>query len=81
MLYYDRIDVFERIDINKTSASKECDISHYLNFLNYSFMFQSIVCNRYRDMLMMSMNINDIAIIEAVTLEQNADLIKKCGTL
>ena len=81
MLYYDRIDVFERTDINKTSASKECDISHYLNFLNYSFMFQSNVCNRCRDMLMMSVNINDIAIIEAVTLEQNADLIKKCGTL
>ena len=81
MLYYDRIDVFERIDINKTSASKECDISHYLNFLNFSFTFQSNVCNRCRDMLMMSMNINDIAIIEAVTLEQNADLIKKCGTL
>ena len=26
MLYYDRIDVAERIDINKTNASKECDI-------------------------------------------------------
>ena len=26
MLYCDRIDVFERIDVNKTSASKECDI-------------------------------------------------------
>ena len=26
MLYYDRIDVFEGIDINKTSASKECDM-------------------------------------------------------
>ena len=28
MLYYDRIDVSEGIDINKTSASKECDICH-----------------------------------------------------
>ena len=26
MLEYDRIDVSEGIDINKTSASKECDI-------------------------------------------------------
>ena len=25
-LYYDGIDVFEGIDINKTSASEECDI-------------------------------------------------------
>ena len=29
MLYYDRIDVSEGIDVNKTSASKECDICHY----------------------------------------------------
>ena len=29
MLYYDRIDVSEGIDINKTSASKECDVCHY----------------------------------------------------
>ena len=29
MSYYDRIDVSEGIDVNKTSASKECDIYHY----------------------------------------------------
>ena len=29
MLEYDRIDISERIDINKTSASKKCDICHY----------------------------------------------------
>ena len=34
MLYYDRIDVSEGIDINKTSESKECDICHYCYFLN-----------------------------------------------
>ena len=26
MLYFDRIDVSERVDVNKTSASKECVI-------------------------------------------------------
>ena len=29
MLYYDRIDVPEGIDINKTSVSKDCDICRY----------------------------------------------------
>ena len=29
MLYYDRIDIPEGIDFNKTSESKECDICHY----------------------------------------------------
>ena len=32
MLYYDRIDISEGIDINKTNASKECDISYYWFF-------------------------------------------------
>ena len=29
MLNYDRIDVSGGVDINKTSAPKECDICHY----------------------------------------------------
>ena len=29
MLGYDRIGVLERIDVNKTNTSKECDICHY----------------------------------------------------
>ena len=63
MLYYDRIDGSGGIDINKTSASKKCDICHYGYFLNYSFKFQPNVCNRCHDLLMMSMNLSDIAIL------------------
>ena len=40
MLYYDRTDVSEGIDINKTSTSKESDICHYRYFLNKGFKFQ-----------------------------------------
>ena len=29
MLYVNRIDVSEGIDVNKTSESKQCDICHY----------------------------------------------------
>ena len=29
MLEYDRIDVSEGIDINKTNPSKECNMCHY----------------------------------------------------
>ena len=60
MLYYGRINVFGGIYINQTSASKECDICHYLYFLNYSYKFQSNVCNRYHDLLMMSLNFSDL---------------------
>ena len=35
MLYYDdTVDFSEGIDINKTGASKECDICHYWYILN-----------------------------------------------
>ena len=46
MLYYDKIDVSERIDINKTSELKECDICHYWYFLNKAFKFQPNVRQR-----------------------------------
>ena len=39
MLYHERIYISEGIDVNKTSASKDCDVCHYWYFLNYSFTF------------------------------------------
>ena len=63
MIYFDRIDVSKGIDVNKTSASKECDICQYWYFLSYSFRFQPNVCNRCHDLLMMSINLSDIAIL------------------
>ena len=63
MLYFDRINVSEGNDVNKTSASKVCDICHHWHFLNYSFKFQPSVCNRCHDLLMMSMNLSNIGIL------------------
>ena len=63
MFYYDRIDVSEGIDINKTGASKECNICHYWYFLNHSFKFQPNVCNKCHDLLMMSINLINITIL------------------
>ena len=39
---YDRMDVSEGIDDNKTSASKECGVCHCWYFWSYSFKFQQI---------------------------------------
>ena len=64
MLYCDIIDVFEGIDINRTSAPKECDICHYQYFLNKGFQLQAYVCNRCNDLLRMSMNLSDLAILK-----------------
>ena len=59
----DRTGVSERIDINKTTELKECDIYHYLFFLDNESNFQINVYNWCHNVLMMSMNFNNIAII------------------
>ena len=68
MLYYDGTDISEGIDVNRTSESKECDICHYLYFLNKGFKYQLYVYNRCHDFLMsinlMCMNLCDIAILK-----------------
>ena len=64
MLYFDRIDVYEGTDINNTSELKECDICHICRyFLHKGFKFQLNVCNGCHDLLTMSMNLSDIAIL------------------
>ena len=66
MLYDDRIDISEGIDVNKTSESKECDVCHYWHFQNKGFKFQAHVCNRCHDVLMVSMNLSDTAILNNI---------------
>ena len=62
MLYFDRTEVSEGIDVNKTNEPKECDICHYWYFLNKGFTFQPNVYNRCHCLLMMSMNLSNAAI-------------------
>ena len=63
MLHYERIDVSEGIDVNTTSASNEIIICHYWYFLDKGFKFQASVRNGCPDVLMMSTNLNSIAIL------------------
>ena len=89
MLYYDGIDISEKIDVNKTSKSKECDICHYWYFLDNEFNFQSHVCNGCYDLLMMPMSLSNIAITiisgssknVVINLMQNINLTKISRTL
>ena len=64
MMYYDRIVFSEGIDINNAIALEECNICHYWYVLNKGFKFQTYVCSRCHDLLIMSMNLNDIAILK-----------------
>ena len=63
MLEYDRIDISEGIDINKTNASKECDICHYWYFLDKNFNYESYFCNGCHNLMQKGINFNDVAIV------------------
>ena len=62
MLEYNRIDISERIDVNKTNASKECDICHYWYFKDIGFKYESYLCNGCDDLMQNVMSFNDAAI-------------------
>ena len=55
---------YDGTDINKISASKKCDVCHYWYILNFNFKFQQDVCNRCLDLLVMSVNFSDAAILK-----------------
>ena len=63
MLYFNKIDIAEGIDVNKTSKSKECDICNYWYFLDKGFKFSPHVCNVCHDVLMVPVNLSEIAIL------------------
>ena len=80
ILYYDRIDVSEGIDINKRGASKDRHICHYGYFLDKGFTFQPIYCKGCNDVLMMSMNLNNISILNINGIDYHCIIteISKC---
>ena len=43
MLEYDRIEVFDGTDVNKTDGSRECIIYYYWLFLNINFKYAMVV--------------------------------------
>ena len=51
MLEYERIDISEGIDVNKTNLSKECDICHYWYFKDIGFKFEPYLCNGCRNLM------------------------------
>ena len=65
MLQYDKIDVSEGIDVNKSSTSKECVLCHYWFFKDIGFKSEEHVCNGYHNLLRMGFPLKDIAILSA----------------
>ena len=64
-LRYQKIDVSEGIDVNKTGASKECELCHYQFFKDIRFKSEEHVCNKCHDLLTIAYSLKDIAILNA----------------
>ena len=65
MIRYQKIDISEGIDVNKTSASKECKVCHYWFFKDIGFKLEEHVCNKCHVLLTIAYSLKNIAILNA----------------
>ena len=63
MLEYDRINISEGIDVNKTNFSKKCDICHYRYFKDFGFKYEKYLCNGCHDLMQKAMSLNNVVIV------------------
>ena len=75
MLEYDRIDISEGVNIDKTSASKECSICHYWYFLDKNFNYDPYLCSECHDLMQKAMSLKNVA---SVSIKGNDCRIHFC---
>ena len=63
MLKYDKIDVTEGIDLNKTNKSREFMFCHYCYYLNKNFSYGPFTCDRCYNTVQRSTDFKKIVII------------------
>ena len=63
MLEYDKIDISEGIDVNKTNELKEWMLCHYWYFLNKNFKSGPYPCNDCYNIVQKSISFKNIAIV------------------
>ena len=63
MVEYERIDISEGSDVNKTNLSKDCDICHYWYFKVIGFKYEPYLCNGCDDLMQKAMGFKNVAIV------------------
>ena len=63
MLEYDRMEISEGIDIEKTNKSKECMLSHHWYFLHMNFSYGPYLCDGCYNMTQKSIDPKNIDIV------------------
>ena len=63
MLKYDKIDITEGIDVDKTNKSRECMFCHYWYYLNINFSYGPFTCDGCDNIVQKSTDFKNIAIV------------------
>ena len=63
MIEHKRIDISERIDVNKTDKSRECKFCHYWYFLHKKFSYGPYICDDCYNFSQKSRDFKNIAIV------------------
>ena len=63
MLEYDRIDILERIDINKTNASKSVMFVITGILSDKGYKYEPYLCNGFHYLTQKTMNFDDVAMV------------------
>ena len=63
MLEYDRIDISEGIDVDKTDKSKECKLCHYWYFLDKNLTYGPSLCDSCYNIMQNATDFKNIAIV------------------
>ena len=63
MLKYDKIDITEGIDVDKTNKSKECMFCHYWYYLDKNFSDGPCTCDSCYNIVQKSTDFKNIAIV------------------
>ena len=79
MLYFNRIDVSDGIDVNETNASKKCIICHYWHFLGKWFNSNHLTILNIHSVTYCCI-INRISKSDAMDLLNNINPTEKSGT-
>ena len=63
MLEYDKIDIFEGIDVNKTDKSKKCMLCCYWYFLDKNFTYGPYLWDGCYNIMQKCISFKNIAIV------------------
>ena len=63
MLEYEKIDISDGIDVNKSDKSKECMLCHYWYFSDKSFSYGPYLCDGYYNVMQKCNKLKNIAVV------------------